>query len=138
MRLQGNRADAREAYEAAKAADPKSTAPVRLLAELDVAEGKFDAARQRIAKLPPEERSIPEVRTLSAMVEQHAGNYSIAIEQFRQVISVAPKSVVALNNLAYLLVDYAHRPDEGLQYAQKVKELAPNDPIVDDTIGWAY
>lgn len=75
---------------------------------------------------------------LFAELERQAGNYPGAIEHLRAIVSVSPRSVVALNNLAYLLVDYANKPDEALQYAQLVKELAPNDPTVDDTIGWAF
>jgi len=43
---------------------------------------------------------------------------------------------VALNNLAYLLATQTEQFDEALKYAQQVKELAPNDKGVDDTIGW--
>ena len=47
-----------------------------------------------------------------------------------------PANVVALNNLAYLLGAQTGQFDEALKYAQQVKELAPDNKGVDDTIGW--
>jgi Tfp pilus assembly protein PilF len=47
-----------------------------------------------------------------------------------------PSNVQALNNAAYLLADYAHKPDEALKYAQRAKELSPESASVDDTLGW--
>jgi tetratricopeptide (TPR) repeat protein len=41
-----------------------------------------------------------------------------------------------LNNLAYLLGSQDGHFDEALKYAQQVKELAPDNKGVDDTIGW--
>jgi tetratricopeptide (TPR) repeat protein len=75
---------------------------------------------------------------LWAALEQQAGNFPKSIEHLRGVVAAVPRSVIALNNLAYLLVDSANQPDEGLRYAQKVMEIAPNDDRVEDTIGWAY
>ena len=44
---------------------------------------------------------------------------------------------MALNGLAYLLAE-TRQPDEAIKYAQKAKELAPDSPAVDDTLGWTY
>jgi tetratricopeptide (TPR) repeat protein len=37
-----------------------------------------------------------------------------------------------------LLADHAGQTDEALKYAQKAKELAPDNVTVDGTLGWAY
>jgi tetratricopeptide (TPR) repeat protein len=137
LRRLGDKRGARDAAELARKADPNLLAGDLMLAELDLLEGRVDAARQRLGGLPADRRSLPEARFMLAMTEYQAGNYQAAIQHYQAGLATAPKSVVALNNLAYLLVDYAGRPDEGLQYAQQVKELAPNDPQVEDTIGWA-
>ena len=39
--------------------------------------------------------------------------------------------------MAYLLAE-SKQPDEALKYAQKAKELAPDNAAVDDTLGWTY
>jgi Tfp pilus assembly protein PilF len=46
--------------------------------------------------------------------------------------------VIALNNLAALLCERAHQPDQALRWAQKAREAAPDDPTVADTLGWIY
>jgi tetratricopeptide (TPR) repeat protein len=123
---------------AGKKAAPSAVAADFMLVELDLIDGKIDDARRRLAALPGESQSKPEAQMLAAMMEQQVGNYPAAIQHYRAIVAALPQSVVALNNLAYLLVEYGNRPDEGLQYAQKVKELAPNDRKVEDTIGWAF
>jgi tetratricopeptide (TPR) repeat protein len=119
-------------------ADPAGVAPRLIAAELELIENRVDSARRMLNSLTPNDRTRPEAVMLFAALEQQAGNYSQCIEHLRSVVAARPRSVAALNNLAYLLVDYANRPDEGLQYAQRVKELAPDDSKVEDTIGWAY
>jgi len=47
-------------------------------------------------------------------------------------------AVIALNNLAYVLLEYANQPEEALKYAQQAHELAPDHPDIEDTMGWAY
>jgi tetratricopeptide (TPR) repeat protein len=51
-------------------------------------------------------------------------------------VDAEPANVVALNNLAYLLASQSGQFDEALKYAQQVKEIAPDNKGVDDTIGW--
>jgi tetratricopeptide (TPR) repeat protein len=53
------------------------------------------------------------------------------------VLEADPNNVTALNNLAYRLANDTDQFDEALKYAQQVKDLDPNDPTVEDTIGWA-
>jgi len=71
-------------------------------------------------------------------LEAKSGNYPQAIEHCRKVVETEPTNVVALNNLAYLLADHTDQPDEALKYAQRAAELAPDNLIVEGTIGWAY
>lgn len=47
-----------------------------------------------------------------------------------------PDDPVALNNLAYLLADWAKQNDEALKLAQRTVELAPDNPNYLDTLGW--
>ena len=45
---------------------------------------------------------------------------------------------MALNNLAYHLANDTRQFDEALKIAQHAKELAADNAVVDDTIGWAF
>ena len=73
---------------------------------------------------------------LFASLQEKGGNYTAAVEAYRKVLVQEPANVVALNNLAYDLAEYANQSDEALKYAQKASELAPDAPAVQNTLGW--
>jgi tetratricopeptide (TPR) repeat protein len=134
----GQPKDARTAFAAAVADGPEY-APARLaLAGMDQAEGKPDAARQELNPLLASKTGEPPARNELGFIEAKAGNYAKAIEHLRKVVEAQPQNVIALNNLAYLLADHTNETDEALKFAQKAKELAPDDINVAGTIGWAY
>ena len=76
-------------------------------------------------------------RLLLAELETTEGRTAAAIEQYRKVLALDDKNAMALNGLAYQLAD-SGQPDEAIKYAQKAKEVAPDSPAVDDTLGWTY
>ena len=53
-----------------------------------------------------------------------------------KVIATQPRSVVALNNLAYRLAVDKKNPTEALPLATSAVALAPWDPYVLDTLAW--
>jgi Tfp pilus assembly protein PilF len=65
------------------------------------------------------------------------GKTPAAIELYRKTVELDPHNATALNNLAYLLVE-ANQLDEALKFSQKAKELAPDNPSIEDTLGWTY
>lgn len=71
-----------------------------------------------------------------AMFDEQAGRHDQAIERYRKVLSLQPKHVFALNNLAYGLAVHRHAPAEALPLAREAAALAPNDPSVLDTLAW--
>jgi tetratricopeptide (TPR) repeat protein len=133
----GDRVGARKAFEAAIAAKPGFLEADLALANLDTAEGRRDDARRRLSTLlTAHPGSIPG-HLLLAQLEEMEGHNPAAVEQYRKVVALDEKNVFALNGLAYLLAEN-RQPDEGIKYAQKAKELAPESAAVDDTLGWTY
>jgi tetratricopeptide (TPR) repeat protein len=128
---------AREAFLAAKSANPKATAADLSLARLDLAQNRLDEAKATLTPLLTTEGGGSRARLLLAEVEQQSGNAAAAIENYRKVLANDGRNVMALNNLAYVLANEM-KPDEAMQYAQQAKELAPGDMAVEDTLGWAY
>ena len=58
----------------------------------------------------------------------------LAAQQFKAAIALQPNDVAALNNLAWALNQVG---DPGAEaFAEHAHDLAPNDPSVDDTLGW--
>ena len=134
----GDRVEARAAYTAAKAAEPGQIGADLALAQMDLSEGKVDAARQTLtAVLAAHPKNIGG-RLLLAMLEDNVGNYPASVEHYRKVIEAEPNHVIALNNLAYRLATEDALIDEALKLAQQAKELAPDSPAIDDTIGWVF
>ena len=130
--------EARKAYMAALAIDPGLVQARMSIAYEDVADGKFDSARQALNSLAgtPAIRAHAEV-TLG-MLEEKAGNTTAAIPHYRKALESDPNNLIALNNLAYRLANSTDQLDEALKYAQQAKELDPNSGTVEDTIGWAF
>jgi tetratricopeptide (TPR) repeat protein len=134
----GDLPGAKTALQESKRIDSKSIAPDFGLAQIAVAEGKLDIARDLLANIVSREPR--NLMALSALgeVEDKAGHSDAAINFYNRVLHEDPDNIPVLNNLAYLLSDTQTDPDRGLALAQKVKELAPENAAIDDTIGWAY
>jgi putative PEP-CTERM system TPR-repeat lipoprotein len=132
----GQPAEARAAFTTAQTADPRFR-PARLaLARLDVSEGKLGSAHRALADLLAGNPSDPDLWLYMGWLANMEKDYPQALAWFRKVVDADPSNVVALNNLAYLLASQTGHFDEALKYAQQVKELAPHNKGVDDTIGW--
>ncbi len=138
LTVTGDHEGARSAFQAAKFLAPNSTTPDFALAELDLADGKLDSARSTLTGMLAKEPQNSRATLDLGYVEEKGGRLSEAMGYYEKTIQLAPQNVVALNNLAYLLADTGKDPDRALMLAQQVKELAPQDPNIDDTIGWAY
>jgi len=132
----GDKAQARAAFNAAKAADARFTQADFSLAQLDVLEGKPDDARKRLEGVIASGGSEATAHLWLGNLDDVRGNYPAAIEHFRKVVEINPDNGQASNNLAYLLAEYGKRPDEALKYAEKAVELAPDRPAYCDTLGW--
>ncbi|MGA7415240.1 MAG: tetratricopeptide repeat protein [Bryobacteraceae bacterium] len=133
----GDRAGARKAYEAAKAARPGSLDADFALVQLDMAEGKREDVRKSLTDLVAAHPDNKTGHQLLAQLETISGNNAAAIEQYRKLVALDGKDATALNALAYTLAE-DKKPDEALGYAQKARELAPDNPAVADTLGWIY
>jgi tetratricopeptide (TPR) repeat protein len=131
-----NLAEARNAYEAAKSADPKFVTADLALAELDQRENLVDSARQRLtAIIRANPGNVPALLQL-AYLDDASGRRADAIATYRSVLDADRSNLSALNNLAYnLAID---KPDEALKFAQQAVEIVPDNPTVQDTLGWVY
>lgn len=67
--------------------------------------------------------------------DQQQKNYASAADGYKRVLDVDPDNAVALNNLAWVLVEQG-KP-EGVEYAERAHRIAPFNPNVLDTLGWA-
>jgi tetratricopeptide (TPR) repeat protein len=132
----GNKAEAAQAFSEALALNPAATPAALELARLNLNSSNWTDARQQLTNILSTNEN-PQARLWLGMLEESVGNHSAAMSAFRKVTEMEPNNAIALNNLAYLLTDYAHQADEGMKVAQKALELAPGNPDIQDTLGWA-
>jgi tetratricopeptide (TPR) repeat protein len=73
-----------------------------------------------------------------AMSYGQAEDHENARKTYEEILKINPYHVVALNNLAYLLIDHFNDAQSALPYAQQAAQLVPNEPSVLDTLGWTF
>jgi tetratricopeptide (TPR) repeat protein len=73
-----------------------------------------------------------------AMVAEKLDRLDEVESRLRRVIELKPDNAQALNALGYTLVDRTQRAAEGMQLIEKAHALAPADPFILDSMGWAH
>jgi len=73
----------------------------------------------------------------TAMVAEKLDRLDDAESRLRRVVELKPDDAQALNALGYTLVDRTPRVSEGFALIEKANKLAPNDPFILDSMGWA-
>jgi len=134
----GDPVHARVAFNAAKEASAHFNDADFSLAQVDVVERKFDDARKRLKTILEADGRNSMAHLWLGIVERIAGNPSAALEEFRKSVEADAQNAQALNNLAYMLADYANKPDEALPYAERARELDPGKVDYADTLGWVF
>jgi tetratricopeptide (TPR) repeat protein len=131
-----NTAAARTAFESALAANPKFLSSALALADLDYREKHPEAARRQLLRALAVDPKNVRALVMLGTIAGEAGDRQEAIDRYRAVLAIDDSNLPALNNLAYALA--LSSPDDALKYAQHAAELAPDNPTVEDTLGWVF
>jgi len=126
--------EAGQEFRAALAADPKFAPAGLAVAQLDAQQGRPDEAKRILAGLLDTDYKL-QAYLLLAQVEQAGGGSAAAVAHYRKVLEIAPNNIVALNNIANRLAA-SDKLDEALRFAERAKEIAPDNPAISDTLGW--
>lgn len=133
----GERDKAREVYESLIAEQPKAAQPYVALASLEEPGSEEQRAIYRRGyEANPQDPSLALLLTTSL---EKAGRYDEAMQIYEKLIESNPDNLIAVNNLAALLLD---RRDDAASH-QRALELAKRlekqeQPALLDTVGWAY
>jgi tetratricopeptide (TPR) repeat protein len=92
---------------------------------------EYDAARAKFPEYLP-------TYILLAQVYEYVGEVDRARETYQAALKVDPNSYQATSNLARLYADHGGLLSDALELAQKAKAAQPDDPGVNDTLGWVY
>ena len=72
-----------------------------------------------------------------AMIAEKLDRLDEVEQRLAHLIELKPDNAQALNALGYTLVDRTERTAEGLRLIEKALTLAPEDPFILDSMGWA-
>jgi predicted Zn-dependent protease len=76
--------------------------------------------------------------TMVGMIEQMQSRLPEAEQAFQRVLRLDPRAGAATNNLAWIYAERGANLDTALQLAQTAKATMPDQPQVNDTLGWVY
>jgi tetratricopeptide (TPR) repeat protein len=133
----GDTGEALRSFGRAVEIEPDDAATWTTLATLHTEQGDVSeaiAAYDRVLAIDPGRAAAVSER---ALLLARAGRPREAVDALRGVLAQDPDDLDALNNLAWILTSESLDPDEGFRHAQRAAQLAPDDPVVLDTLGWA-
>lgn len=118
--------------------DPKTPQAYTLLANIDLAAGSAEAAKQDfLYAIQADPRNLKNYLALEDVYEKQ-GNWDESKKLAEQAHRIDPTSPVAAGSLALLYLDHGGDVNVAVSLAQMAKEKMPNSPIAADTLGWAY
>ncbi|HET7033128.1 MAG TPA: tetratricopeptide repeat protein, partial [Casimicrobiaceae bacterium] len=79
----------------------------------------------------------PDLLYDTAMVAEKLDKLEVVEQKLTRLIELKPGNAHALNALGYTLVDRTTRVAEGLALVERALVLAPDDPFILDSVGWA-
>ena len=78
----------------------------------------------------------PTVRRLEALMAERLGHIDVMEGRLRKLIALKPEHAHAYNALGYSLADRNMRLEEARQLITQAVQLAPQDPYIQDSLGW--
>lgn len=134
----GRYADAMRLVEELEKAHPKSWTPLTLKGQIHLAQGNVKAAAEAFSGAIALGGNVSAAHRGLAQALEAQGLPDRAIEQYRKALALQGNDVVALNNLAWLLLESKKQPDEALALATKAFQMAPRSAEIADTLGWIH
>ena len=130
--------EASQSFQQAIDQQPKDPVGYGALADLYIRQKNFDAAGKTLQAALKEMPDNVNVRLSYAGLQILKGDQNAAITQYEAILKDQPNSLVAINNLVSLLLDY--RADKAsLERAFALSDTLKNSnvPQFQDTLGWA-
>ena len=115
--------------------DPKYQRAYLQLARLYVATNKHQQALDKLNAIAEKTKSVYALYQVG-LIREELKEYGSAREAYERLLSIDPKSVPALDNLARLFAENLGQPDKALELAKKAQGLQPDDARAADTLGW--
>ncbi|MHB1358104.1 MAG: tetratricopeptide repeat protein [Rhodocyclaceae bacterium] len=135
---QGKPEAARRLLAASEAANPQERAQLLIgEAQLLREAGQTAEAHAVLARGLEQQPDQPELLYEIAMVAEKLNRIDELERHLRRLIAIKPDHAHAHNALGYTLADRNIRLPEALALIERALQLAPNDPLILDSKGWA-
>lgn len=105
---------------------------IKLLSLVKNKERMHQSLNQAIEALPGDEQLL----YARAMNLEAEGNLEGMEQDLRKILELQPDHAVALNALGYTLADKTDRHDEAFELIKKALTLEPENPAIQDSMGW--
>lgn len=127
-----------EALRRAVSVDPRFTNGYAMLAQLYLRQRRIDEARAEFEAIVQRDPSAVAARTVVGVLFEVQGRRDEATKSYEATVKSTDNAPVAANNLAFIYAEAGTNLDAALQLATLAKQRLPDDPRVDDTLGWIY
>jgi tetratricopeptide (TPR) repeat protein len=134
---QGKLAEARQHLQQVSAHSSRervqlTQAEAQLLREANAYEEAFDVLGQALEKMP----NAPDLLYDHAMAAEKVDRIDVVEASLRKLIKIRPDHAHAYNALGYTFADRNQRVEEAHDLIQTALKLAPDDPFIQDSMGW--
>jgi Tfp pilus assembly protein PilF len=120
------------------ATDPANLDAYSHLARLYWSQRKLDQAVVEYDRLAERQQGSVEASTMAAIILRAQGKDDEARRRFELIVGANPHAAVAANNLAWMYVTRGVQLDRALALAQSAKAAMPDEPEINDTLGFIY
>jgi tetratricopeptide (TPR) repeat protein len=134
----GDSAKEEDALRRAVTVDPRFTRGYSMLAQFYREQRRIDQALAEFEGIARRDASNVPAQTMVGMLLAEQGKRDEALKAYEHILNGTESAAEAANNLAYIYAEQGRNLDEALQLATLAKQRMPNNPAVDDTIGWIY
>ena len=109
-----------------------------MLAQLYIQQRRLDEARAEFEGIAQRDPSAVGARTMVGMLLEAQGRRDEARKSYEATVSGTENAPVAANNLAFIYAEQGTNLDVPSNSRHRPSRRLPDDPNVDDTIGWVY
>ena len=108
-------------------------ASAQLMRDFNDLQGAYAILTSALVQYPDD----PDLLYDLAMVAEKLDRIDVVEAKLTRLVELRPTNAHALNALGYTLVDRTPRIAEGLALIERALALAPDDPFILDSVGWA-
>lgn len=134
----GRVAHAEQSLKRAVAIEPRLSSAYVRLAGLYIKQRRLDEARAEFEAIAAREPDRAGARTMVGVILEAQDKREEAARSYESTLAAVPSAPIAANNLAMIYADAGRHLDRALQLAITAKQELPDNPDVDDTLGWVY